>query len=102
MWVALSPLSPLVSSHGINMNLPESRVDSFIVKLWAESDAASARAEWHGYITHVPDGTRRYLKDLDEIKIFIEPYLTEMGVEVGKRWSLKHWLRRRFAVQTRH
>lgn len=100
MWVALSPLSPLASSHGIDMHLPESQVDSFIVKLWAEADAETARAEWHGYITHVPDGARRYLKDLDEIKIFIEPYLAEMGVEVGRRWSLKHWLRRRFAVQT--
>jgi hypothetical protein len=102
MRVALSPLSPLVSLHGIIMHLPESQVDSFIVKLWTESDAgaaAKARVKWHGHITHVSDGTRRYLKDLDEIKIFIEPYLAEMGVDVGKRWSLKHWLRRCFAVQ---
>lgn len=85
------------------MDLPESQVDSFIVKLWAETDAGTAtttaRVKWHGHITHVSDGARRYLKDLDEIKFFIEPYLAEMGVDVGKRWSLKHWLRRRFAVQ---
>jgi hypothetical protein len=101
MRVALSPLSTLVSSHGIIMPLPESQVDSFIVKLWTEADAGTARArvKWHGHITHVSDGARRYLKDLDEIKIFIEPYLAEMGVDVGKRWSLKHWLRRRRAVQ---
>jgi hypothetical protein len=82
------------------MLLPESLVDSFIVKLWTEADsgAATARVKWHGHITHVPDGARRYLKDLDEIKIFIEPYLVEMGVDVGKRSRLKHWLRRRFAV----
>lgn len=84
------------------MPLPESQVDSFIVKLWAEADAgAAARVKWHGHITHVSDGARRYLKDLDEIKIFIEPYLAEMGVNVGNRWSLKYWLRRRRAVQTR-
>jgi hypothetical protein len=84
------------------MHLPESQVDSFIVKLWAETDAgAAARVKWHGHITHVSDGARRYLKDLDEIKSFIEPYLAEMGVNVGNRWSLKHWLRRRRAVQTR-
>jgi hypothetical protein len=84
------------------MQLPESQVDSFIVKLWTEADggAPPAPVKWHGHITHVPDGARRYLKDLDEIKNFIEPYLAEMGVHVGKRWSLKHWLRRRLAVQT--
>jgi hypothetical protein len=85
------------------MHLPESQVDSFIVKLWTESDDGGGgdarRVKWHGHITHVSDGARRYLKDLDEIKIFIEPYLAEMGVGMGKRWSLKHWLRRRFAVQ---
>jgi hypothetical protein len=82
------------------MDLPESQVDSFIVKLWTESDTASACVNWHGHITHVSDGARRYLKDLDEIKVFIEPYLAEMGVDVGTRWSLKHWLRRCFTVQT--
>jgi hypothetical protein len=96
MRVALSPISPPVSSQGIIMDLPESQVASFIVKLWAEAeDGAKARVKWHGHITHVPDGSRRYLKDLDEIKIFIEPYLAEMGAHVGGRWSVKHWLRRR-------
>ena len=101
MRVALSLLSMLVSSHGINMHLPESQVDSFIVKLWTEADsnATTARVKWHGHITHVSDGARRYLKDLDEIKLFIEPYLAELGVDVGKRSRLKHWLRKCFAVQ---
>jgi hypothetical protein len=81
------------------MDLPESQVNSFIVKLWSEAATGSGRTErvkWHGHITHVPDGARRYLKDLDEIKLFIEPYLAEMGVEVGRRRRrrLKHWLRR--------
>jgi hypothetical protein len=78
------------------MDLPDPQVDSFIVKLWTE-DAAAGRAgrmKWHGHITHVSDGARRYLKDLDEIKIFIEPYLAEMGVKVGGRSRLTHWLRR--------
>jgi hypothetical protein len=79
------------------MDLPESQVDSFIVKLWTEEAAAGGvggRVKWHGHITHVSDGARRYLKDLDEIKIFIEPYLAEMGVNVDSRWRLRHWLKR--------
>jgi hypothetical protein len=79
------------------MDLPESQVDSFIVKLWTEAAGAGGaveRVKWHGHITHVSDGARRYLKDLDEIKIFIEPYLAEMGVDVGRHRRLRHWLRR--------
>jgi hypothetical protein len=83
------------------MDLPESQVDSFIVKLWTEVAGDSGdrveRVKWHGHITHVSDGARRYLKDLDEIKIFIEPYLAEMGADVGKRRRLKDWLKR-FAI----
>jgi hypothetical protein len=80
------------------MDLPESQVDSFIVKLWTEAAGGNGdraeRVKWHGHITHVPDGARRYFKDLDEIKVFIEPYLAEMGVDVGKRRRLKDWLKR--------
>ncbi|HZH92140.1 MAG TPA: hypothetical protein VEX70_16200 [Pyrinomonadaceae bacterium] len=80
------------------MDLPESQLDSFIVKVWTEAATGSGdrveRVKWHGHITHVSDGARRYLKDLDEIKIFIEPYLAEMGVEIGRRRRLKHWLKR--------
>lgn len=89
-------------SHGVFMDLPESQVDSFIVKLWTETGGGGGergRVKWHGHITHVSDGARRYLKDLDEIKIFIEPYLEQMGVEVGRRRRLRYWLRR-FTIHT--
>jgi hypothetical protein len=81
------------------MDLPESQVESFIVKLWTETATVNGgggvqRVKWHGQITHVSGGARHYFKDLDEIKIFIEPYLAEMGAEVGGRWRLRHWLRR--------
>ncbi|HEV2880983.1 MAG TPA: hypothetical protein VGX24_06870 [Pyrinomonadaceae bacterium] len=80
------------------MDLPESQVESFIVKLWTETVTVNGggvqRVKWHGQITHVSGGVRHYFKDLDEIKIFIEPYLAEMGAEVGGRWRLRHWLRR--------
>jgi hypothetical protein len=56
------------------MVIPESKVHSFIVKLWQEDDG-KGKSKWHGYITHVPDAGRRYLKDLRDIIKFIEPYL---------------------------
>jgi hypothetical protein len=73
------------------MDLTESQVHSFIVKLWLDSVAAEAdRDAWHGHVTHVPDGERRYFTDLDEIRLFIEPYL---GV-AGKRRGVRRWLKR--------
>lgn len=76
------------------MDLSESHVHSFIVKLWLESVADEAgRFVWHGHITHVPDGARRYLRDLDEIPDFIEPYVggDRPRAAGGK---LRRWLRR--------
>jgi len=102
----VSPISQPIPSHGVVMDLPESHVDSFIVKLWTEAatgvGGGAERVKWHGHITHVSGGARHYLKDLDEIKTFIEPYLAEMGVEVGGRWRLRHWLRRFTIPPARH
>ena len=75
------------------MDLSESQVHSFIVKLWLESVAEDARrAVWQGHITHVPSGERRYFRDLGEIRSFIEPYLAAGGVEPDGR--VRRWLRR--------
>ena len=63
--------------------MPESNVHSFIVKLWLEE------AGWHGQITHVPSGERRYLKDLRDIVTFIKPFIGETDttwVEQFRRW----------------
>jgi hypothetical protein len=55
-------------------------VHSFIVKVWLEKDATNSGKTWRGHITHVPSGEKRYLKNLGEIAIFIEPYLRAMGI----------------------
>jgi hypothetical protein len=55
------------------------------------------RAVWHGFITHVPDGTRFYLKDFGDIVSFIQPYFPEMSADtpgVGIRPSAKSTRRR--------
>lgn len=59
---------------------------SFIVRIWLEEEASGNRdAVWRGQVTHVPSGTQRYVKQLDDLHAFIIPYLEAMGVQVRKR-----------------
>ena len=77
--------------------MAEYDVQSFIVKVWVEKAARRVRRErWHGYITHVPSGERRYLKNLDGIKGFILPYVRGMGGD-PLRLRAALWLRRKAA-----
>lgn len=77
------------------MDLLESSTHSFIIKVWLEASATDGRiAGWHGHITHVPGGQRRYLKDLNEITAFIKPFLNETGLKLGFRFRVKRWINR--------
>jgi hypothetical protein len=77
------------------MDFLEPYTHSFIVKVWLEETVEEAgRAKWRGYITHVPSGERRYVRDMDEITAFIAPYLEGMGVKLANRWRVRDWLRR--------
>lgn len=70
-------------------------MQSFIIKLWIEkASEQGGAANWRGYITHVPGGERRYLKDLSEITAFITPHLQGLGVRVGVWWRVRSWLGR--------
>ena len=88
------------------MDLPEASTHSFIVKIWVEDAGDEAEnALWRGHITHVPSGTRRYLKDLGDIADFILPYLDALGVRPSRWVRARRWLRtRRFfrAVRDRN
>lgn len=78
------------------MDTSESKVHSFIVKLWLdEAGDTTRKVVWHGYITHVPDGERRYLKRLSEIVEFIKPHLDGGATETGLRARIQSWFRRR-------
>lgn len=66
---------------------------SFIVKVWLDDKAEDGGpATWRGQITHVPSGEQRYLTDLEEIPPFVAPYLEQMGIKMGVRWRIRHWL----------
>jgi hypothetical protein len=71
----------------------EPAAHSFIVRIRVdERRAETGRAAWHGEIIHEPGGERRPLRNLDEIPLFIAPYLEAAGVGLG----LCAWLRRRW------
>jgi hypothetical protein len=83
------------------MDIPETQVHSFIIKLWLEKAGEEvSTTAWHGHITHVPSGDRHYLQDLSDIIGFIEPYLGETRAD-SKRGSrrprswLTSWTRRK-------
>jgi hypothetical protein len=46
----------------------ETNILSFIVRIWKE-DLSSQETQmvWRGHVTRIPDGARRYFKDLNEI-----------------------------------
>jgi hypothetical protein len=74
----------------------ETRTHSFIVKIWREqAGEAAKKVIWRGYITHIPDGERRYLRSLPDATDFIRQYLDQLGVAPGWRWRARRWLRRR-------
>jgi hypothetical protein len=87
-----------MSSQEKRMDAPESKVHSFIVKLWLEDAGDGTElAGWRGYVTHVPSGKRCYLQTLDDILSFVESYVPEVdrarGLRDG-RWR-KLWGRKK-------
>lgn len=74
------------------MDQLESSTHSFIVRIWLERTAHNVRsAIWRGHITHVSDGRRRYVQDLNGIVLFMAPYLDEMGVDLDREWRIRLW-----------
>ena len=77
------------------MDLPESKVHSFIVKLWLEGE--SNLLAWHGHITHVPSGERRHFRKLSDITDFIGEYI-EGEAPPDLKSRMKGWLRKHKGV----
>ena len=63
------------------MDLPETHVHSFVVKIWLEEvTEVPERTLWRGYVTHVETGERRYVQHLDDITAFIAHFLEQSGL----------------------
>ena len=67
-------------------SVPDREPQSFILKIWIEEASEEAEhVKWRGHITHVPSNSRRYVQNLDEIALFLTPYLEQLGVKPKKR-----------------
>jgi hypothetical protein len=83
------------------MDLSESTLHSFIIKLWLEAGGKSEPNAWRGYITHVPTGKRRYLKRLSDISDFVQEYLDDQHSRKNLGSRARNWLKRVTAKATR-
>jgi hypothetical protein len=58
---------------------------SFLVRIRLETrELQNAEPVWRGDIEHIKTGTHTYFDHLDEIAVFLRPYLEEMGTEINK------------------
>ncbi len=61
----------------------ESNIRSFILKVWVEgATGETGKKTWYGFITAVPSGERRYVKELSDITDMIAAHLETMGVSL--------------------
>lgn len=75
------------------MELFEKYTHSFVIKIWVEETAEEAdNVVWRGRIIHVADNKKGYFQDLDDISVFIWPYLNGMGVKASGMRRLRYWL----------
>jgi hypothetical protein len=67
---------------GHRMNSFEDYGHAFIIRVWLEHrELQGAPAEWRGMIQHVASGERLYIKDLNQIKVFVRSYVEKMEVK---------------------
>src|SRR3712207_845654 len=78
------------------MDPPEPTQHSFVVRVRLEETATeTGHWTWSGHVTHVPDGSRRYVRSLPDVSDFIAGYLEQMGMSFGWSGLVRKWFRRR-------
>lgn len=60
----------------------ESNTHSFVIRVWAEEQDEAGVVVWRGHVTHVQSSRRVYIQHLDEIVLFVAPYLEALGVQL--------------------
>jgi hypothetical protein len=59
----------------------EPRTVSFVVKITVDDCVGEPdEIAWHGMVTHVPSGEKRYVKNLAEMEHYIAAHLERLGV----------------------
>jgi hypothetical protein len=85
----------LSSRIQVEMDDLETRIHSFVVKVWLEEPADERHCGvWRGHITHVASGRRVNVTNLSSVQSFVSRYLEEMGIRFGIQCRLQCWLDR--------
>jgi hypothetical protein len=67
------------------MSIARPTVISFIVKIWIDEDDDQDRTlTWHGSVIEVPEGEKRYVRELGEVTAFVAARLERLGVRVSR------------------
>jgi hypothetical protein len=70
-------------------------IHSFVIKMWQEEGEPQKKpTRWRGYITHVQDKERVYIRSLADITDFIERYFPAPKWSGGFCWRLRQWIKK--------
>ncbi|MFN0148888.1 MAG: hypothetical protein ACKVT1_20480 [Dehalococcoidia bacterium] len=70
---------------------PNARSHAFVVRLWIEETGRRGGTTWRGHITHVASQEKRYLREIDDLVLFVMPYLQRVGVRFNRCWRARQW-----------
>ena len=80
-------------TRGVTVDIGESKIHSFIVKVWLEDSEEDPDVTLlHGHITHVPSGERHYIRRVSEVPLFIRSHLGRMGITLESDRKVPPWM----------
>lgn len=91
MWGTPGPsvCSNHIYKYMKNLDLFETSIHSFVIKIWLEETAdENASNLWRGHISHIPSGEKRYIQNLNEMMFFVFPYIEEIGIKIPLKWRI--------------
>lgn len=67
----------------------ESNTHAFVVRIWSEElSGRENRAKLRGHITHAYTKERQSVQELDDILLFMRPFMAKMDVDLSMRSRL--------------
>lgn len=80
-------------TRGVTVDIGESKIHSFIVKVWLEDNEEDPDVTLlHGHITHVPSGERHYIREVSEVPLLIRSYLERTGIALESDQKVPLWM----------
>ena len=80
---ASSPMNNSLNKRTSIIVPDETKSHSFVLKIWVKEPLDHDETPiWRGRITHVMEGSYKYVKTLNEIIQFLTPYFNSMGIKI--------------------